>query len=902
MLRIIQSGSAAQAKRYYTEGLGREDYYVGPEELPGVWGGRGAERLGLAGKVEAEQFRLLCENQHPDGSGQLTARNKANRRVGYDFNFHCPKGVSVAYSVSGDELLLEAVQAAVEHTMERMEGEVETRVRIGGKNETRQTGNLAWASFLHKTARPVDGVPDPHLHVHSFVFNATFDATENRWKAAELAETKSNAPFFEAIFHHQLETNVRALGYATEERGKRWDIANVSPDICARYSRRSKEIKSLAEAKGVTDIEALSNLGAATRRSKKSSLSFGEVRRNWEERISVKERAAIVAKPAPVLEPIEDDTPHSEGGAGSPPSKRGYSSRATKSAVSLALEHCFERKSVQTESHVIASALHFARGRSTETQLTQEVRARDLIRSKDKNGRTVVTRKDILEEEQHLIKQSRKGRGKLRALRGQDSLSEGPTSDAVTHLLQSKDRVTLLDTTASIDIDEALSQLARSCRRSVRHFSVSASGQDARRTSGTVAALLRDEKLQREVRGGVIWVNEASRLGTKDALALLELAEKKHCRVILAGNLKHHQTTRRGTAMHLLEEHGGFRTQRTEKRASSSIEEKSIKQLLAEGDVTGGFSMLEQRGGIFEASRDDWAAELAQRFKDPVRRKQSCVAVTASRKAARALAVQLREELKRLGVISAKERTFERMTRVQGSSAEFKDAQLYEAGQVVQFRQHVKGFRAGERYTVVGRDAFGNVLARKGGFIEALPLKHSDRYEVYTRDEVKFSVGEHIRISRSGYAKSKTLLSEATGGSKRHRVVAGSTRRVAGFTLDGDIKLDSGVVIPKDFGHWEHGLCATSHELQGQRVDRVVLCAEISVGSEVLQVANASARKHLSVFTEDSAALSSSIWQSRQEQTASALYADASKERRKVEAIEKQRDKVRDKDNHDRER
>lgn len=900
MLRIIQSGSAAQAKRYYTEGLGREDYYVGAEELPGIWGGRGAERLGLAGEVKAEQFKRLCENQHPDGSGKLTARNKANRRVGYDFNFHCPKGVSVAYSVSGDELLIGAVQAAVQHTMERMEGEVETRVRVDGKNETRLTGNLTWASFLHKTARPVDGVPDPHLHVHSFVFNATFDDTESRWKAADLAETKRNAPFFEAIFHHQLEANVQALGYATEERGKRWDIKSVSPEVCARYSRRTKEIESLAEAKGVTDVEALSNLGAATRRSKKSSLSLRDVRQKWEERISAKERAEIIAKPSPVHEPDEGGAPRSESGAAGNPSKRGYSSRATKSAVTLALEHCFERKSVQTEAQLIAGALHFARGRSSEPQLTQEIRARDLIRSKDKNGRTLVTRKDILEEEQRLIKQSRKGRGKLRALRGQDQLPEGPTHDAVSHLLQSKDRVTLLDTTASLDIDEVLSRLARSYRRSIKHFSVSASGQEARRTSGTVAALLKNEKLQRAVRGGVIWVNEASRLGTKDAVALLELAEKKHCRIILAGDLKRHQTTHRGTAMHLLEEHGGFKTQRTEKGPSSSLEERSLKQLFAEGDVTGGFSMLERRGGIFEAPRDDWAAELAQRFRDPVKKKQSCVAVTASRKAARALAIQLREELKRLGVISSKERVFERMTRVQGSAAELKDAQLYEAGQVVQFRQHVKGFRAGERYTVMGRDSFGNVVARKGGFVEALPLKHSDRYEVYTSDEVKFSVGEHIRISRSGYAKSKTLLAEATGGSKRHRVVAGSTRRIAGFTLDGDIKLDSGVVIPKEFGHWEHGLCATSHELQGQRVDRVVLCAENSVGSEVLQVANASARKHLSVFTEDSVALSNSIWQSRQEQTASALYADAVKERSTDEAGRKQRTK--DKEHHERER
>ena len=45
----------------------------------------------------------------------------------------------------------------------------------GGKNENRRTGNMAWGEFIHFTSRPVDGVPDPHLHAHCFVFNTTFD-------------------------------------------------------------------------------------------------------------------------------------------------------------------------------------------------------------------------------------------------------------------------------------------------------------------------------------------------------------------------------------------------------------------------------------------------------------------------------------------------------------------------------------------------------------------------------------------------------------------------------------------------------------------------------------------------------------------------------------------------------
>ena len=53
MLRIHHSASAAQAKQYYTQALGRADYYAQGGEGPGVWFGKGAERLGLSGDCSA---------------------------------------------------------------------------------------------------------------------------------------------------------------------------------------------------------------------------------------------------------------------------------------------------------------------------------------------------------------------------------------------------------------------------------------------------------------------------------------------------------------------------------------------------------------------------------------------------------------------------------------------------------------------------------------------------------------------------------------------------------------------------------------------------------------------------------------------------------------------------------
>ena len=144
MLRINENTSAAGAKSYYSTA----DYYTERQELDGVWRGHGAERLGLDGKVDQRDWDALCDNRNPGTGDQLTLRRKGNRRVGYDFNFHVPKSVSLLYSLTRDERLLEAFRESVRDTMSEMEAEMLTRVRKDGANADRTTGNMV-LSLIH---------------------------------------------------------------------------------------------------------------------------------------------------------------------------------------------------------------------------------------------------------------------------------------------------------------------------------------------------------------------------------------------------------------------------------------------------------------------------------------------------------------------------------------------------------------------------------------------------------------------------------------------------------------------------------------------------------------------------------------------------------------------------------
>src|SRR5688572_21930389 len=113
MLRITPSKSAAGAQRYYTEGLVKQDYLSEGQEVTGQWSGHAAEMLGLRGEVAAEAFARLTENLHPITGKKLMLRQKANRRVGYDFTFSAPKGISLLYGMTGDNRIKAVFERAV---------------------------------------------------------------------------------------------------------------------------------------------------------------------------------------------------------------------------------------------------------------------------------------------------------------------------------------------------------------------------------------------------------------------------------------------------------------------------------------------------------------------------------------------------------------------------------------------------------------------------------------------------------------------------------------------------------------------------------------------------------------------------------------------------------------------
>lgn len=291
MLRISLHRNHAAARSYYTSAA---EYYGAGQEDAGVWGGKAADRLGLAGAALEDQFSRVLGNRDPFTGEQLTARMRKDRRVAYDFNFHACKSLSLLHALSGDPAILDAVRQAVADTMSEIEQGVAVRVRKRGQTGERRAGNCAYALFLHRTARPAKGVIDPHLHVHCVIPNVCWDAAEGMWKAIDVASVHEDAPHWQAMFHRLLGRRIEQLGYPVAWKGDTFEIAGVGRELIERFSHRAALIDRTAADLGITDPSAKDRLGARTREGKRRDASWPYLRQEWRQRLTGEERAAVI--------------------------------------------------------------------------------------------------------------------------------------------------------------------------------------------------------------------------------------------------------------------------------------------------------------------------------------------------------------------------------------------------------------------------------------------------------------------------------------------------------------------------------------------------------------------------------------------------------------------------------
>lgn len=900
MLTATTATSIKGTERYF-ETLNYSDYYTGVE-VGARWHGKCAKQLGLeeGSSVTKEQFKALLSGKHPKTGKQLAQRIRKDRRPGIDLTFSVPKSCSLLWAVNKDERILDALRDAVHETMRNdVEPLMCRRVRDGKNVRTQNreaSGAMVYADFLHKTARPVDGKVDPHLHIHCFIMNHT--NVDGKNYAAEPEEIfrqrKSLQARFEARFARILK---RELGYSIVrseylQSGKLkagWEIEGISRETIKRFSTRTQQVEDYAEEHGIQDESAKAKLGAKIRSKKEKGLSLFELRQQWQSRLTTQELATF------------DRIERSKSG----PKQAVDETTAAQASVQYALQHHLYRESA-VESHVVlATALEHGLTLSPE----QVDRALDgdgiLHATRETRGvdRHFITTAEVLKAETRMITFARDGRGTRKAIAREEHVFErdwlNPQQKAaVNHVLQSRDRVTAITGGAGTGKSSLMEEAAAAIRkngREVHAFAPSTGAREVLQEKGfkdaqTVEYLLRNEKLHSELKDQVIWIDEAGLLDVRAMNGVFQIAKEQNCRVVLSGDTRQHSSPRRGEAMRILERDAGLRVAQVDEIQRQKGKYKQAVELISLGHqvidaktgLTGllaGYDMLDRLGKLKELVGEDRHAALAKSYLSTRRSNTSALIVAPTHREGKAITERIRAELRKAGAIGEDEREFTQLRSLNFSEAEkSQPSKFTEDGLIVQFHQNAKGFQRGGRYRVeTSPEGTPRLRPLKGGETsQAIPHHLADRFEVYTEEQVGFSKGDKIRFSLGGTAQDG-----------KRRISNGRLDEIEGFDPAGNIKLVSGMTVAKDFGHWDHGIAITSHASQGK--DRDVSIA--SIGVESLPAVNAKqfyvtvsrGRKDVEIFVDDKAAVRRAIQNAGEQLSATELFTNRTPQVREVE-------------------
>jgi len=854
---------AKKAEAYYAVTDG--GYYV-EGGLRREWGGKAAPMLGLSGDPDYEHFKNLINGLDPHTGEQLTAKLIPGRIPAWDVTASVPKGVTVALEC-GDERIQAMIWEAVHEAMARLEEYATTRVRVDGQQADRRTGNLVWYAVEHADTRPVEDeafpedhrwrfMPQPDRHIHCVIPNLTFDDVEGKWKAVKFRPIMDLRRFFDRTFDSMLASKLADLGYEVETKWKSdgkggnryftWDIVGMPSEVTERFSKRSKEVdeaeaeilEAMKEENG-TAPERLSavvrdQLGATSRRQKRDDLTLEECREYWKACINPEESDAI-----------DDAIAKARGGLNPRPEKRA------SAALDFAIRHHAEKESVFRWEELAATALEHSIGSSTLRDIEQAAKRCGLI-VLEIDGRTMVTTEELQREEDFIAGIASGGRGEVepvgiaselsRAMSDGKRLNDGQW-EAVIGLLQSSNRVNLVEGPAGAGKSSLLAKLDEGLRAAGQHVTYlattsAATGvlqRDGFNEAATVARFLVDEELQKSAAGSRVVIDESSMLGHADAVKLYTLAQKLDLKLIHVGDPMQHGAVTRGAFLHVLKEYGHIKPFKlTQILRQESPEYRAATAKLSEGKTAEGFNALDALGWVKEMKGAErykaMAAEFVASWEELKQVKESdrvlCVSPTHAEAAL--ITTEIRSRLREAGKLG-EEQKLTRLVAVDASEAERGLATTYQVGDVLQFHQNAKGYKKGQRVVVTDP--------------AQVPVSQSARFSIYRPQAISLAVGDRVRFTGT--------VNTLDG---KHTLRNGAAHTVAGFTAKG-IRLDNGWLVSKTAGHIRHGFVETSFGSQGRTVRRVILgmssASMPATNQEQMYVSSSRAKERLSLYTDE---------------------------------------------------
>ncbi|HCY55674.1 MAG TPA: hypothetical protein DF715_09160 [Oceanicaulis sp.] len=451
MLSGSKDGGGLSAEYYSAD-----NYYAADEGTgeSSQWSGKGADRLGLTGKVDNAAFNSLRQGQLPDGT-PLDPSSKQNsgehspqaekdgpagkeRTPGWDMTFSVPKSVSLMALVGKDERLIKAAEKAAATAMAYMESNATTRVREGRVVREVKTANLVTSRFTQHTSRK----GDPQLHLHNYIHNLTWNQNKGQWQAVHSPSLFASKEATDRIFMASLREEARKAGYdvtPVDPHGN-WEIKGVPTKVMEDFSKRRADIEQAAKATNAPLNRAtMERLALITRPTKDQSKMPGNNTERWRAEAGGRNTRTLDALAgqarlkATTINPLLNSRPLQNAGKAvrsfinlldpRPAWQKPAQGIDGKTALQRAISHTTENSAVMHNSDLITRAITFSHGDTSPTEILQAysdaLKSGELVEAeKYKPGH--VTTSDILKAERDLINTVKDASPSWTALAGHD--------------------------------------------------------------------------------------------------------------------------------------------------------------------------------------------------------------------------------------------------------------------------------------------------------------------------------------------------------------------------------------------------------------------------------------------------------------------------------------------------
>ena len=643
------------------------------------------------------------------------------RRAGLDLTFSAPKSVSVLFGLGDDRVageVREAHAAAVTQTVDYLEG-LCARASRGRGRSGGTVGTDGWyaTAFEHRSSR----ADDPQLHTHVVVPNVV-RGNDGHWSAFDTRETYRQALtggyLYQAVLRGEL-TRRLGVGWGPVRRGVA-EIHGVPPALRRLFSARREAIEEHLAEHGQSGPKAAQVAALRTREAKRPHTDE-ELRQAWGQRardagcdpgVLLGEVVGRVPEgPDLDVESVIAAVLGSEGvtARSSTFDRRGLL-RAACEAIPAGADVTLSRlREVATtlvrDARVVPVAIHVPveqRRYSTAQLLATEASALRTAgeRLGDGLGRvepaavdTALAASGLSAEQAELVRQVTTSGAGVEVIVG--PAGSGKTAAlAVAHQLWGQAGLPVAGTA-----------LAAIAARTLR--------EGAGIPSVSMARLLRSldgEPRHRRLppAGGVLVVDEAGMVGTRDLASLIELTRRERVKLVLVGDPAQLPEIDAGGLFAALAERmptaalaGNVRQREPwERNALTSMRDGDVLDAVVSYDAAGRVHLGESTGDLRAQIVTDY---LAHRVADP---RADVVMLTSRRDDARTLNRLTRQRLVEAGALGGDGLS----VSVRGRTREFRVGDEV----VVTANRYPLGLLNGTRGTVTGVDAHAGVTVTAG--------------------------------------------------------------------------------------------------------------------------------------------------------------------------------------------